>query len=183
MNLIMTRDMQDKLEKFVKTNKDKFDKLTPRDSIWERIKTDLDTSSENHIKMIFWRAAAIALFVLSVGLTFYANRDSIFSQGNAVVEDDEFMTTEQYYSSIISERQDMIKAIAASYPDVETDFESDWDVLDQNYKQLKNEYKQNKSEEVLHALIQNLQARVNLLNKQMEVLREMKNEDENQVQI
>lgn len=66
----MTQDMQDKLEKFVKTNKDKFDKLTPRDSIWERIKTDLDSSSENHIKMIFWRAAAIALFVLSVGLTF-----------------------------------------------------------------------------------------------------------------
>lgn len=179
----MTRDMQDKLEKLIKENKEKFDKLSPSDSIWEGIKTDLDTSSRHHIKMIFWRAAAILLFAISVGLMFYANKDSIMPSSNEVVANDEFKTTEKYYTTIINEREDLIKTIAASYPDVETDFENDWVVLDQNYEQLKKEYKNNKSEEVLHALIQNLQARVNLLNRQMEILNQMNGEDESQLQI
>ena len=34
----MTRDMQDKLEKFVRENKEEFDSLSPNEAIWEGIK-------------------------------------------------------------------------------------------------------------------------------------------------
>lgn len=179
----MTRDMQDKLESFVKTNKENFDALAPKDSMWEGIEQDLDASTKQHTKIIFWRAAAILMFVISIGLTFYANRESILQSKGALGKNSEFNATEKYYASIISERQDFIKSVAFLYPDVETDFESDWAELDSNYAQLKKEYNQNQSEEVLHALIQNLQARVNLLNKQVEVLNTMKSEDNNQLQI
>lgn len=175
--------MQDKLEKFVRENKEEFDSLSPNEAIWEGIKDKMDSSSKQHSRMMFWRAAAIILFAFSLGLMFYVNKNSIISSGNSNVADREFVATEKYYTSIITDRQNLIKTVAASYPDVETDFESDWAVLDANYADLKKEYGQSQSDEVLNALIQNLQARVNLLNKQMDVLKEMKNEDNTQVEI
>lgn len=178
----MTRDMQDKLEHFVEENKERFDTFTPKDSIWEGVKSELD-SSKQHSKMILWRAAAIIMFAISIGLTFYANRDSILKAKDVLSKNSDFVTTEKYYASIINEKKDFIKTVASSYPDVETDFESDWAILDKSYTQLKKEYNENQSEEVLNALIQNLQARVNLLNTQVKVLSTMKSEDNNQLQI
>lgn len=179
----MTRGMQDNLEKFVKANKDEFDVLEPKDTIWKGVRSELEVSSKTKFKMVLWRAAAIILFVFSLGLTFYVNKDSILPGNQKLSNNTEFVNTEKYYTSIIQEREQLVKAIAVNYPDLEIDFESDWNTLDQAYMQLKKEYKQNQNEEVLHALVQNLQARVNLLNKQLEVISQMKIDEEDHLNI
>lgn len=179
----MTRGTQDNLEKFVQQNKDQFDVLEPKDSIWKGVKSELEVSSKTKFNLVLWRAAAIILFVFSLGLTFYVNKDSIVKGNQKLSNNSEFVTTEKYYTSIIQEREQLVKAIAVKYPDLEIDFESDWNTLDDAYIKLKREYKQNKSDEVLHALVQNLQARVNLLNKQLEVISQMKTEEEDHLQI
>ena len=166
----MTRDMQDNLKNFVKDHRDEFDALEPKDKIWAGIHKELEPSNKANAKMIFWRAAAIILFVCSIGLTFYVNKDLLNKSTGSIVYDSEFVSTENYYRSIINERQQLIKMVAKTYPDIKNDFEEDWKILDQSYSQLKEEYAKSQSKEIVNALVQNLRSRVNLLNKQIEIL-------------
>jgi len=91
-------------------------------------------------------------------------------------QDEEFKNTENYYASVINERQQLIIKVGQSYPEVEKDFELDWKMLDEGYNKLKNEYEKNQNDEIKNALVQNLRARVNLLNKQIEVLEQIEKE-------
>ena len=104
----MTQDTQDSLKNFVKSHKDEFDTITPKDKIWEGIHKELEQSTRTNSKMIFWRAAAIILFVCSIGLTFYANRDSILKNTPSIAYDSEFLSTEKYYKKLFPD-QDIVK--------------------------------------------------------------------------
>ena len=178
----MTRDMQDKLEKFAKDHKDEFDSLTPKDSLWEGVQTKLEASKKAAARIIFWRAAAILLFIFSIGISFYANRDSI-NNSNKVVYDSDFITTEKYYTSVIHEREQLLTLVASTYPDVKDDFETDWKMLDQSYAILKEEYSKNQSNEILDALVQNLRSRVDLLNRQIQILESIESDEEKFLEI
>ncbi len=170
----MTRGMQDDLEKFVNKHKNEFDDLTPKDSIWQNIRTELDIAPINVNNLVIWKAAAIILFLFSLGLTLFVNRDYLaYSPETVAMYDDEFMSTEAYYTSEINERQKLIKAVAHSLPEIGKDFEQDWSLLDRSYKNLKKDYRHDKSEEIRNALVQNLRTRMSLLNKQIEVLEQI----------
>ena len=179
----MTQNTQDKLKKFVQEHRGEFDVLTPKDTLWSGINKQLEVSPKGNSMLVFWKVAAIILFVFSIGLIFYVNKESILSSNENFVDNSEFINTENYYSSIINERQEFIKSVALAYPEVEMDFVSDWKTLDAKYEQLKNEYKRNVNEEVLNALVQNLQLRVNLLNKQIEILKQIDTENKSVINI
>lgn len=174
---------QDKLEKHVEEHRSEFDTLTPRDSIWEGIHAELNSSKRTNGKMIIWRAAAIILFIFSIGLMIYVNQESILKESSDVVYDTEFLDTEKYYTTVINDRQDLIKTVAQSYPEIETDFELDWKQLDDNYQKLKIEYETNQSDDIRNALVQNLRSRVSLLNKQIEVLDKIDSDNKNILEI
>jgi len=179
----MTRDMQDNLEKFVKEHRDEFDDLSPNEHVWEGIHKKLSSDVRSKQKMFVWQAAAVILFVFSAGLMLYINIDMLVSNENTVVYDTEFIETEHYYASVINTRQQLIKTTAKSYPEIESDFESDWKMLDQSYKNLKKEYEKNQSEEIRSALLQNLRARTGLLDRQIEVLEQIKKATNNIIDI
>ncbi len=165
--------MQDNLKKFVNEHKDEFDSITPKDLVWEGINSKLEASKVSASKIIFWRSAAILLFICSIGLTFYANKDSALVANKRVVYDNDFLTTEKYYASVIQEREALVIMVASTYPEIKNEFELDWNILDKSYANLKEEYAKNQSSEVLNALVQNLQSRVNLLNKQINILKQI----------
>lgn len=179
----MTRDMHDNLEKFVKNNRSEFDSKEAKDAIWKNIHTALDASEKSNSKIIFWRAAAVILFIFSVGITFYANNNSIISNRSDVVYDSEFLNTEKYYSSVINERQKLIVFAAKAYPEIESDFELDWKLLDDSYTQLKEDYANNQSSEISDALVQNLRARVDLLSRQIEILESIERDEKKFLEI
>ncbi len=179
----MTRDMQDDLEKFVKEHRDEFDDLSPGGHVWKGIHKELSSDVKSKQKMFVWQAAAVILFAFSVGLTLYINKDILLPTENHVVYDNEFIETENYYASVINARQQLIKTVVQTYPDVESDFESDWKMLDKSYKSLKQEYEKNQSEEIRNALLQNLRARLSLLNRQIEVLEQIKKANDNIIDI
>jgi len=179
----MKRDMQDNLEKFVKDNRSEFDSIEARDAIWKNIHSELDASEKSNSKIMFWRAAAVILFIFSVGITFYANKNPSVNNINDVVYDSEFLNTEKYYSSVINERQKLIVLAGNAYPEIESDFELDWKVLDDSYIQLKEDYANNQSSEISDALVQNLRARVDLLNRQIEILESIERDEKKFVEL
>ncbi|VAW26675.1 hypothetical protein MNBD_BACTEROID06-1650 [hydrothermal vent metagenome] len=177
--------MQDDLEKFVKEHRDGFDDLSPDENVWKGIHKELSFNVRSKQKMFVWQAAAVILFAFSIGLTLYINKDMLAPNENAVVyeHDTEFIEAEYYYVSVINTRQQLIKTVAKTYPEVENDFESDWEILDKSYKKLKQEYEKNQNEEIRSALLQNLRARIGLLDRQVEVLEQIKKASNNSIDI
>lgn len=175
----MAQDMQDNLEKFVQEHLDEFDDLNPREVSWKNIDHQLDIKPPFFNQMIVWKVAAILFFVFTIGLTLFINRDFVQYNETAAVIDKEFVNTKAYYISLIDQRQQLIKRASESFPEIGKDFESDWVLLDQNYKKLKKEYKKDQTEELRNALVFNLRARVSLLNRQIEVLKQINKLDNN----
>jgi hypothetical protein len=167
----------DKLESFIKDNREKLDTQTAPEDVWQGIEKGLPQPVRN-AKMIYWQAAAILFFVLSLGLLVNNFRGNE-SNNSQALGDMEFNKTEQYYFNIIEDKEVLLTNYIKDYPTLANDFKKDLKELSKNYQKLKTEFEKNKSEEVLNALIQNLQLQQNLLNNQLNIIHQITKENEN----
>jgi len=180
----MKQDRKDRLENFILERREEFDHLEPNPAVLERIQKEIgqqDQSGGGFNFNFIWRAAALVLLAVSVFLL--VERQSL-KQDNmvATVEDinPEFYEAEGYFTQMIEEKQAVLVAYRNEYPDLITDFETDIDKLDQMYSQLKKELKSENTEQVVDALIQNLQLRIDILNQQLVILENIRNAQNNE---
>lgn len=174
----------DKLEDFIRNNKSDFDDLEPQDELWNNISKRLDnhaSTKKNYTWM--WKAAAVVFLMLSAGLLWERNYNS--HPTLAVVnptESDELNRVEDYYTTLINERRTEIDTYAKSNPELAKQFDSDLVQLDSVYNQLKTQILQNNNDQkVKDAMILNLQLRIEILNRQLNILQQIKQvkKDEN----
>lgn len=177
----MKEDMlEDRLERFVKQNRGQFDDEEPNELVWNRINERLAVKPDVKVRqLVWWRAAAVIFFVCSIGLLF---RDGLFSTHQNEVADDPFIQTEHYYASQIADKEQLIQLYLVNYPGLEVEFKNDLGQLDDIYIQLKEDYIINNSEVVLDALIMNLQSRIDLLNRQLNIIKSI-NQKEDEINI
>ena len=177
----MKEDMlEDRLERFVKQNRGQFDDEEPNELVWNRINERLAVKPDVKVRqLVWWRAAAVIFFVCSIGLLF---RDGLFSTHQNEVADDPFIQTEHYYASQIADKEQLIQLYLVNYPGLGVEFKNDLGQLDDIYIQLKEDYIINNSEVVLDALIMNLQSRIDLLNRQLNIIKSI-NQKEDEINI
>jgi len=167
----------DKLESYVKENRDKLDDRNPPEAIWSEIDAKLPQKRPAN-KMIYWQAAAVIFFILSIGLLF--NNIQRNSSPNGIAGNNaEFDKTEQYYFNVIEDKEVLLTSYLAGYPGLAKDFRKDLQELSKNYQKLKSDFEANRSEEVLSALIKNLQLQQDLLNNQLKIIHQITEENEN----
>jgi hypothetical protein len=167
----------DKLEAYIKDNQEQLDNRQPPASVWAKIEASLKPAPVQS-RMIYWQAAAVVFFALSIGLL-VKNYQASTELDNYAVNDPEFYDTEQYYFSVINDKESMLMNSLQAYPDLAEDFKSDLQELTVNYEKLKSEFARNKSTEVLTALIKNLQLQQELLNDQLNIIHLINEENEN----
>ena len=90
--------------------------------------------------------------------------------------DPEFLETELYYTQLISEQRVVVEQFDLNDPELKESFRRDLATLDTMYQELKLEYVETSNEAVLEAMIGNLQLRMELLNQQVLILEQIKNE-------
>ncbi|WP_425392479.1 hypothetical protein [Ekhidna sp.] len=170
--------MGDQLEKFIIENRDAFDDASPSENAWQQIDRRLDKKSS--LWPLMWKVAAV-LFMAS---TIYLMID----RNSATVEDgpilsEEFTQAEDYYVSLISQKRQLIKEQLT--PEQHQEFLVEIDQLDAMYVELKKTYQTNASNDrVMDAMISNLQLRLDILNKQLDILQSIKNQNnENDISI
>jgi hypothetical protein len=166
----------DKLEAYIKDNKEGLDDLKPPASVWASIENSMQPVVGKS-RMIYWQAAAVIFFALSIGLLVKNYQTNTVSDNYAVI-DPEFSDTEQYYFNIIQDKENVLLSSLQAYPNLAEDFKSDLQELTANYEKLKSEFAHNKSTEVLTALIQNLQLQQELLNEQLNIIHLINEENE-----
>jgi hypothetical protein len=155
--------MSDRLEDFIKSNRDAFDDKEVPEAAWENIRKTLPArSSPWYDNLTVWRVAAMLFMALSIYLLVPKFAGS--SEGNKVAVN-EFNDVEAFYNTQISQKVALIEEISGT--STTDEFTSDFQQLEAMYNVLKEELKTRPSKKVKDALVLNLLVRINLLNQQL----------------
>jgi len=158
--------MKDRLEEFIRNNRDSFDDKEPGEKVWKGINASLglrQTSVWNSVAI--WRAAAVIFMVLCGYLLIPKAAESSIAKDNSSKEFDD---VEAYYFRQISEKVEMIDEFQKS--EGLNGFTHDFQQLEAMYMVLKEEMKATPSQKVKDALVLNLLVRIDLLNQQLHKL-------------
>lgn len=163
--------MGDQLERFIQDNRQEFDSDQPSDQVWQGIQ---QKSIKKDKWLGLWKVASVVLLISTVYLILdKRERDS---GNNTVAMETEFQQAEKYYTQMIAHKKQEIAASGQS--ELSREFLVEIERLDQMYAQLKETYKsQNSSELISDMMIKNLQMRIEILNKQMKILNDLKNQE------
>ncbi len=166
---------KDKLEYFIKQNKEGFDVNEPRKEVWTGIESKLRAEQPN--RLWYWKAA-VFLLIGAVGFLlvdkFSPKSETIDSmeqlEALATTNLEKFEELEVFYSSIISKKREKVSEELES-GDVFNYLEADMKELDVIYKDLKGVFlRSQQSEEVLDRLVHLLRRKIHLLNSQLDIL-------------
>ncbi len=180
--------MSDKLENYVKQNREDFDFIEPNAKLWNKIEARLNEKNKRSFSFL-WKAAAI---IIIFGFSFWAqmqmdqkpnivNNETIQKNENVIASEPsvnekpvqknnlnpiipEFAETEKYYNRKVNSTMKELKVILVKYPDVASDMKKDIAELDSVYKMLKRDLGDNVAhEEILSAMIQNYRMKLQIL--------------------
>lgn len=156
---------KDNFEDFISRNKEAFDDQVPSEKVWKNISQNLPGRKQYN----WWQAAAI-LFFFTTSALFYQNYLKPDASGAELAE------LEEYYFNQINYKQSLVSNIRQNeviIPGLDQDLQK----LDAMYKVLKEEWERKPSKQVLEALSLNLLVRLDLLNRQLEILNKKESEE------
>ncbi|MCE7996027.1 MAG: hypothetical protein HEP71_28870 [Roseivirga sp.] len=170
--------MQDRLEEFVKEHRNEFDVAEPKQELWDRITSDLDTEYEK-VKPLsggvwLWKAAVA---VLLIAVTYLAVDKFVPVEAEiptmASIED--FEEFEAFYTSIITEKSSKL-SLELEGEEFFNYLEADIEELDAIYGELRATFEADQGgEQVLNRLVHLLRQKLHLINSQLDILEEAKN--------
>ena len=175
----------DKLEKYIRENRASFDDRNPSAEVWHKINDQLDNDVKPQVYLgtYMWRAAAVLFFVAVVWLLVDRN-NNMYNISQIPANNDEsqigFNDVEAFYMKEIEAKQQLILQFVSDTPEINRDLLGEIDQLDSTYQVLKSTAEKGYSEKVLDAMVLNLQMRIDILNRQLEVLEKIKNLKENE---
>lgn len=182
---------QDKLEKFVRSNRADFDVYEPGAEVWNRIRKPAPKIIRINWKSVMWRAAAVAvIFTTSWFLNDWVQKDHISnSQQQENIADEAgsgqvnmLMEAEVYYASRINSAKEEIIVLSGDNKGLMEEINTDLIELDKVFEELKSDLKDNSdNEEVIEAMIQNYRIKLEVLEEILVQLKKSKDliEDKN----
>jgi hypothetical protein len=159
--------MKDKMEDFIRQNRNAFDDKEPSEKVWRNINASLSFGKKSIFNSVaLWRAAAIIFFALSVYLIIPKNDKSATKV--ASVSAKEFNDVESFYTQQISNKVKLINDFQKN--EGLNGFTHDFQQLEAMYLVLKEQMNVSPSDKVKDALVLNLLVRIDLLNQQLHSL-------------
>ena len=189
--------MSDNLDRFIKQNRSHIDEEQPSEKLWEQIEKGLQPKRHvpvRSLKQRWWTAAA-AVILFATAATAYiifkktdpvnqpvVENNTIILPDNKVAKDADIAAIDPVYarqaarfSLLIDEKQKELKAIQNDEPSLYKKFSFDIQRLDSTYTLLKQQLPVNPNkEELLEAMIYNLQLQIDLLNQQLDIIQKIK---------
>ena len=175
--------MSDRLEDFVKQQREQFDRHEPDPSIWLKIDTGSRTDSMKAAperRSMRWLRIAAAVAMIFAGSTagiYFLTGDKAEAERSSGLYQ-EIMESEQYYSRMVSDRYDELQPFLLSNPAAKQMLMDDMEELDEVYLELKDDLKDNASNpEVIEAMILNYRVKLEILEDLLIQLKEKENQD------
>lgn len=162
----------DKLEQFVMDNRQDFDLFDPPAGMFQKITAELEKKQERKIQPLFYlrRIAAVIIILLAI----YAVVDiaggmlkttSQLAQKPASVRS-ELNEALYYYTAKIDDKRVELETQAAEYPEILQEIKREFMQLDEEYRRLESDLKENVSNEmVIEAMIKTAKVKLDILEK------------------
>jgi len=158
-----------KLEDFMRDHRDEFDFQLPSTDLWNKIEGQLDKKEKGKYKFLKIATAVAAVLLIALVGTFMLTNRSDNYRDYASVSDPEMrnlLETEAFYSEKVSSKINEIQKCYQIYPELKMDIENDLIELDNMYKALEGDLKDNLyNREVIEAMIQNNRLRLEMVDR------------------
>jgi hypothetical protein len=174
----------EKLEDFIKKNRDDLDIYSPSPGLWKRIRKH---SYKNWKYQVYRLTAVAAIITVILGtatlffketnhgslLHFGRNSDALIMKANPVLSE-----TEIYYNTLVKNLYDQASPMLTGHPGMEKELLTDLSQLDSIYVEIKRDLRDNVSnQEVVEALISNYRTKIGILEEMLTILKD--NETDN----
>jgi hypothetical protein len=181
--------MKTNLEEYFRSHREEMDDQIPPDKIWNSIEREMFpvpviSIRKKRKKLILqFSAAACLLIVFVTGWMLLSRQDKptqnlASSDNNAIIEDIDptYAAQVSQFTKTIEVKQLELKKIQAEQPRLYQEFSNDIERLDSSYNTLKTQLPKNPNrEQLLEAMIRNLQLQTELLNQQLQIIQKIKN--------
>jgi peptidoglycan hydrolase CwlO-like protein len=162
----------DRLEEFIKANREEFDQFEPSDKVWEQI------SKSGHkpktVSMASYLLRVAAVLAIAVVFTVLLAKTNVFGpHGTEMQAEDpeiqELIEAEAFYASQVNEKMDEIRKCYNTFPEIKEDVEMDLIELQEMYDTLKSDLNENISKKaVIEAMIENNRYRLKMVDQVLE---------------
>jgi hypothetical protein len=184
--------MNDLLKDFIEKNREAFNSEEPGSSVFKKIRVQLAVHSgkkKRNWQSFRWAAILTGVVCVSIACYFIAGRNRKEMPGTATGQSaspsEEITTLDignpvyakeiYYFRELIGLKQNELKQLRKEYPQLYQQFVGDINQLDSSYQDLKTKLAANPNREMLlEAMIQNLQLQSELLNRQLMIIKEIK---------
>lgn len=186
--------MEEKLKQFISQHRAEFDSELPDPGLFRKIESRLNNPIQKKTRWtpLRWAAVISGLVLLSAAFYFLPGKNKNEETAGPVtvqpkqteerINDDINFIGDASYAKQISQFQELIgfkqeelKQLKKDYPDLYNQFVNDINELDSSYQTLKIKLAENPNREMLlEAMIQNLQLQSELLNRQLLIIKEIK---------
>jgi len=177
---------RDKLEQFIRGNRDEFDEFEPNPALFAGVKTRDAKLTLGKWSTVAWKVAAgIAIFISSYFFHDWINVNDQ-NQLTVTLEQTEqpseifkvLMEAEMFYTSQINNKKEEFYYLSSANPGIRQDIDAELVDLDMVYAELKSDLKDNAAnEEVIGAMIQNYRIKLNILENVLQQMKAAKNEE------
>lgn len=171
------------LERFIRDNRDELDAFEPPRDLWAKLEAQLPADTAVPVRRLtprwrrpLWHAAASILLIFSLGLIAYRYLSPVSSTDPALarINPESARMALQYVSLIDTKRQEL-RQLEQDDPALYREFSTEIEQLDQDYQKLRSELPRTPNqEELVRAMIQNLEIQVTILNRQLRVIQKIK---------
>lgn len=181
------------MERFIRDHREDFDDQEPSQKVWEQIEAGMNKKNPPakvvRISFVRWSVAAAVLLGLILSVVYFVQPEkteidpAIAGKVNTNVKDPVVDNIDPQigkmvaqFSSMIEEKQKEIQSIEKDNPALYSQFSGDIKKLDSTYQVLRNTLPANPNkEQLLQAMISNLQMQIDLLNQQLNIIKKVKN--------
>ena len=187
--------MSKRLDDFIRNHRDEFDSDLPSTQVWNKIDERLSIGPKKakvvSIAWMRWSAAAAVVILMGAATLYLFNSKPVVPEEVAVKNDvnppvvvDSNLLNEinpayakevYHFTQLIELKQDELKQLEKENPELYKQFVNDITKLDSSYNVLKRELPANPNrEQLLEAMIRNLQVQMDLLNQQLQIIQQIK---------
>ncbi len=173
----------DKLKNYIDENREAFDTQEPTDALWAKIEGNLGqkplgkTVDFRPKRWLTWRAAASVILLLGLGYSAGRYYAPVSAHADIISLSPKHGSDVVQYAAFIEEKKKTLQSFAETNPELLQDFSDDLNGLNQNYEKLKESLPNNPNqEEILNRMIDNLQWQMQLLDNQLDIIKERNKE-------
>jgi hypothetical protein len=149
----------DRLEDFIKENREAFNKHEPSEKVWEQISKSTRKPKTVSFSQYFLRVAAV--LAIAVVFTVLIMKTNVYVPRDLKVQNDdpelvELLEAEAFYANQVNGKLEEIRKCYDTYPEIKEEVELDLIELQEMYNTLKIDLNENISKKaVIEAMIEN----------------------------